>query len=618
MCGILGYASAEPLKEDLVASGVKTLRHRGPDDEGIWWSSDRRVCFGHRRLAIIDLTPGGHQPMVDGHGEIVIAFNGEIYNFTDLKAELSAKGHCFKTASDTEVLLAAYREWDVECLQRLNGMFAFALYDLRKRRLFLARDRAGEKPLYYYRSGSSIGFASELKALLNNADLPRKIDPQALDCYLAFGYVPGERCILQGVSKLAPAHALCFNVDSSACTTWRYWQLPRLAEGASSASHESLLDELEWLLEDSVRRQLVADVPVGVLLSGGVDSSLVTAMASRARGHVKTFTVRFPDVAGYDESQRARLIAGHFDTEHIELKAAPTSVHLLPLLARQFDEPIADSSMIPTYLVSELIRQHCTVALGGDGGDELFGGYGHYRRVLWLQARSRWVPLRLRRKVAATSAALLPVGLRGRNWLQALAYDYASDIPAFEEVFDDTARGRLMNGSRWIAGARGVRSWRMPQTADTLQRATRMDFENYLAEDLLVKVDRASMLNSLEVRAPFLDHRIVEFAFSKVPSSLKATSNNLKVLLKQLCARALPSEFDQNHKWGFSIPLVHWLRRGPWAEFFRAVLLDPEQQLFSKPLVESLLKYHVGRNNGERLFALTMFELWRREYRASL
>jgi len=623
MCGIIGIASRTPVSDrGWLAAGRDAMRHRGPDDAGEWWSVDGCIGLGHRRLAIIDLSAAGHQPMEDAGGDLCIVLNGEIYNFPDLRRELAAKGHAFRSQSDTEVILAAYREWGTDCLSRLNGMFALALYDGRRRRLFMARDRAGEKPLFYALTQGAMRFASELKGLMADPAMARRIDPEALDCYLALGFVPGERCMLQGVKKLPPAHALSFDLESGRSRLWRYWQLPELdAAGAAGVAAEAgLLDELEALLENAVRRQLVADVPVGVLLSGGVDSSLVTAMAVRAAPGVKTFTVRLPGYGRYDETEHARLIARHFGTEHVELEAAESSVDLLPSLARQFDEPMVDSSMIPTYLVSRLIRDHCTVALGGDGGDELFAGYPHYNRLLWMQRNLGRIPRSLRAPVGRAAAALLPVGFKGRNWLQALEVDLEAGLPLLASCFDHRARQELMveQGS-WTLAAEGIREQRIPRTADLLQRATRMDFENYLAEDILVKVDRASMLNSLEVRAPFLDYRLVEFAFSKVPSRLKATATSRKVLPKKLTARLLPPEFDQHRKQGFSIPLASWLQSGSWRGYFRKVLLESDNTLFSRKTLGKLLDGQArGRTNGERLFALVMFELWRREYKASI
>jgi asparagine synthase (glutamine-hydrolysing) len=374
------------------------------------------------------------------------------------------------------------------------------------------------------------------------------------------------------------------------------------------------------LLEDAVRRQLVADVPVGVLLSGGVDSSLVTAMAARNTRGIKTFTVHFPGHRQYDESEHARLIARHFGTEHMELEASDASTDLLPILARQFDEPLVDSSMIPTYLISRLVRDHCTVALGGDGGDELFGGYAHYNRLLWLQEKASRVSRDLRVPIARAAEVLLPIGFKGRNWLQGLGVDFDKGLPLIAAYFDRQARRRLLkDGLIHTLVAEDVRENRIPRSCDLLQRATRMDFENYLAEDILVKVDRASMLTSLEVRAPLLDYRIIEFAFRKVPSYLKATANGRKLLLKKLTSRLLPPAFDQDRKQGFSIPLASWLRAGTWHNFFREVLLGSDDSPFARKALADLLRGQAkGRANSERLFGLVMFELWRREYQVAI
>ena len=615
MCGLVGICSTSRIDDrSWLVAGRDAMAHRGPDDAGEWWSRNGCVGLAHRRLSIIDLSAAGHQPMSDVAGRLTIVFNGEIYNFADLRLELEAKGAMFRSHSDTEVILAAYREWGAECVSRLNGMFAFALYDAEQQVVLLARDRAGEKPLFYHYADGTLRFASELKGLLADPALPRRIEPESLDCYLALGYVPGGRCILQGFNKLPAAHALRFDMKSGLAKVWRYWQLPDLRTSAVP-DEAALLDELESLLQDSVRRQLVADVPVGVLLSGGVDSSLVTAMARRSSSKLKTFTIRFPGHGSLDETEHARLIARHFATEHVELEAQPTTADLLPRLARQFDEPVLDSSMIPTFLVCELVRRHCTVALGGDGGDELFGGYGSYSRLLWMENRLGRVPRPLRSLISMTAERALPVGLKGRNWLQGLGADLQRGLPLVSSFFSPTTRTRLMAAEHgWPLVAEQVMARDVSPRVDLLQRATRTDFSNYLAEDILVKVDRASMLSSLEVRAPLLDYRLIEFAFGKVPSRLKATPREKKTLLKRLTMRVLPPEFDRQRKQGFSIPLARWLRAGAFREMFHEVLLDP-QTMFDRRTVRKLLAgQDRGRSNGERLFGLVLFELWRREY----
>ena len=616
MCGIVGIGGRVPETDRRwLALGRDAMTHRGPDDAGEWWSGDGRVGLGHRRLSIIDLSPLGHQPMHLLERGLSIVFNGEIYNHTQLRDELSGLGFAFRSHSDTEVLLAAYAAWGQECLSHLNGMFAFALYDAPQQKLFLARDRTGEKPLFYRLANGSLQFASELKALLANPANPRRIDVEAMDCYLAMGYVPGERCMLQGYNKLPPAHALRFDLQSGQANVWRYWQLPDLPPTQAPLDDAALLDELETLLEDAVRGQLVADVPVGVLLSGGVDSSLVTAMAMRASSQVQTFTIGFPGQGKLDETEHARLIARHFGTHHTELMAEDATADLLPRLARQFDEPMVDSSMIPTFLVSQLVRQHCTVALGGDGGDELFGGYGHYSRLQWMQQKLGSIPYGIRRGIALSAEKCLPVGFKGRNWAQGLGVDLDNGLPLIASCFDATTRRRLLAANaNWPLVAEAVRKDSVPPNPDLLQRATRMDFANYLAEDILVKVDRASMLSSLEMRAPLLDYRLIEFAFGKVPSRLKATSTEKKILLKRLAARILPPEFDQQRKQGFSIPLGDWLKGGTFRKLFNEVLRDP-QSSFDPGMVDSLLRgQDSGHSNGERLFGLVLFELWRREY----
>jgi asparagine synthase (glutamine-hydrolysing) len=554
--------------------------------------------------------------MWDSAGTTCVILNGEIYNFTALRAEL-APAFTFRSRSDTEVILAAYAAWGTACVEHLHGMFAFALYDTARRRLLIARDRAGEKPLFYRIADGALRFASELKALLADRTLTRRIDPAALDGYLAEGFVAGSTSILQNVHKLPPAHALVWDVDAGQSRIWRYWDLPPAPTAAVDG--RALVDEFDSLLEAAVRRQLVADVPVGVLLSGGLDSSLVTAMAVRTAPAVKTFTVRFPGHGRYDETGHARLIAESFGTEHIELVAEPMTVDLLPRLAEQYDEPIVDSSMLATYLVTRMVRQHCTVALGGDGGDELFGGYATYDRLLRLQRNTAMVPGALRRVVARAGAALVPVGAKPRRWLMQAGADFEREVPFIGCLFDRGTRGRLMQGHRWALVAEQARAARTPGGVDLLDRLTRMDFASYLPEDVLVKGDRASMLNSVEMRAPFLDVRIIEFAFGRVPTSLKATTNGRKILPKALADRILPPAFDRERKQGFSIPIDAWLRSDPWHEFFRGVLLDSQQTLFDHRGVTALLDaQRRGYANGERLFGLAMFELWRRRYGAFL
>ncbi len=615
MCGILGAASTNQIyKREWLCLGRNELSHRGPDASGEWTSSDGRVIFHHQRLAVIDLQKKSNQPMVISDDNYCVIFNGELYNFQEIKLTLMRYGRRFKTNSDTEVLLQAYMQWGNDCVSHFNGMFSFAIYDNYKKTVFLSRDRAGEKPLFYYHDRGNFYFASELKALLKNSELKRNFNLKSLDCYLAFGYVPNDLCILEGFNKLPPAHSMIYCIESGKLQIFEYWKVPEFVQSCLT-SESVLLDELDLLFEDAVNKQLTSDVPVGVLLSGGVDSSLITAYAARSLEKLKTFTVRIPGNKSLDETEHARLIAKHFQTEHIELDAAEVNVDLLPTLAKHFDEPIADSSMIPTFLVSQLVREHCTVALGGDGGDELFGGYGHYSRLLWMQKYLTSIPFWMRKAVGSLSSNILPVGFKGRNWLGALNIDLASGLPLIASQFDRKTRIRLVPTLKNLTvSAENVFLNNTFQNDDLLQRATRTDFKNYLAEDILVKVDRASMANSLEMRAPMLDYRMIEFAFAKVPGSLKANHSEKKVLLKRLTERILPQEFNRHRKQGFSIPLNKWLTTGPSRDFFNDLLINSSCMFDQSTTKKLLLGIDRGRANSERLFSLAMIELWRKEY----
>jgi asparagine synthase (glutamine-hydrolysing) len=555
--------------------------------------------------------------MTDDAANTQIVLNGEIYNYRELRKTLQQKGHTFRTASDTEVLLKSYLEWDVGCLERINGAFAFAIYDSRKHRVFLARDRAGEKPLFYRWSNGRLAFASELKALMLDETLSRRLNPEALDHYLAYGYVPGELCILKDVHKVPPAHALVYDVKGDTMRLWQYWSLPPVVSTGSVAHAEPLLEELADLLEDAVRLQLVADVPVGILLSGGIDSSLITAMAARASsGPVRTFTVAFPGNGSYDEGPYARLVATHFGTRHTELVAESATVDLLPELAKQYDEPLGDSSMIPTYIVSRLIRESCTVAIGGDGGDELFGGYTHYSRVQKLNEWRSLLP-QFAYKAIGRASTVLPLGFRGRSYAASLAMPDVDSWIAPTMQFDVRTRRQLAPSTRHTKGMtpEEYRLWMGRAGTTPLQKMTAADFRTYLPEDILVKVDRASMLASLEVRAPFLDYRIIEFAFGKVPDALRATSTNRKVLLKMLASRLLPAALDLERKQGFSLPLSSWFS-GPWGRYIEEILLAAPSDLYDPRTVRSLLKRKHA--NAQRLFNLAFLELWRREYGISV
>lgn len=612
MCGILGWIGAQRPREEFTQS-LQSLRHRGPDGQGTWTDSVNDVVLGHCRLAIIDLSPSGAQPMTDDTGRWVIVFNGEIYNFGELRRELEEMGMRFHGRSDTEVLLESYKRWGTDCLSRLNGMFAFAIYDkgdeVNPPKLFMARDRAGKKPFYYMHKGGELRFSSELKAL----GYAGSLDLHALNHYLAFGNYPGELCMLQGIRKLLPGHAAIFTPLDGNLRQWEWWTLPAPSPD-SHVSQEALTDVLADLLCDAVRLRLISDVPVGVFLSGGLDSSLVTAAAARVSGtRVKTFTIRVP-TAGFDESIYARTVASHFDTEHYELTADSATLPVLDEMGDRLDEPLADSSIIPTYLVSRLTRQHVTVALGGDGGDELFAGYPHVLKAVVNARKWPTLPKKLWR-LAAKVAAHAPVGLKGRNhvmsWREGPPLARVFGTPYFDayarwQVLSPEARSALANAFE-APERRQAESFK--QLGDLVYALCHFDFATTLIDDYLVKVDRASMMNSLEVRSPFLDVRLVEFAFAKVPPLWKCDGRETRRLQRSLARRWLPSTLDINRKQGFSVPLGAWLREASAAAIWQRLDGLPAG-IFDNDAIAKLIRgHHAGRENASRLFALIMLAM---------
>ncbi|QJR36226.1 asparagine synthase (glutamine-hydrolyzing) [Gemmatimonas groenlandica] len=616
MCGINGTIRFRgTVDRELLGRQRDTMEHRGPDSSGIWFSNDGRVGFGHRRLAIIDLSPGGHQPMIDGETGTVITFNGEIYNYVELRDRLRAKGHVFRTHSDTEVILAAYREWGTDCVAQLGGMFAFALYDESKQRVMLARDRAGEKPLFYRVNDEQFTFASEAKALLADPTCPRRVRAQSLNEYLAYGYVTGENTMFADIRRVAPAGRVVINLATGAIAHDSYWTLPQTALSASSADPEALVEELHELLKASVRRQLMADVPIGVLLSGGVDSSIVTAIAAEVSGsRIRTFTARFPGHGGFDEGPYARMVADHLGTEHIELEAKAADASLLQSLVAQFDDPISDSSMIPTFLVSQEIRKHATVAIGGDGGDELFGGYHRYPVQIQAEQLRARVPRGIRQIAAYSAEMILPVGTPGRGFAKSLAGTSGDGLANAGRIFRADERLQLTDALRSldpndILAPEILRSHAFEDRESALQRATALDFSSYMVDDVLVKVDRASMMSSLEVRAPLLDVDVIEFAFSRVPDSLKADRMNRKLILRRLGQRLLPKRLDLTRKQGFSIPIDAWMKH-EWRDQLDGAQAQAQGLISPKAFETYRGRLDAGLPIGERLYSLLFIQLW--------
>jgi asparagine synthase (glutamine-hydrolysing) len=569
MCGIAGFVDFGGHARELAGRRVRAMTdaipHRGPDADGFYL--DDHAALGHRRLSIIDVA-GGLQPMGTPDGMVQIVFNGEIYNFQPLRRELEALGHGFRTRSDTEVILNAYLQWGDACLERLNGMFAFALWDLRSRRLMLARDRVGEKPLYWTRRGSRVAFASELKALRAGGGCPDEIDPESLDCYFTLGYIPSPRSIYRDVHKLRAAHCLLIGADG--VRERRYWTLS-FAQPRDIGLDEAT-DELAALLDDAVRCRLVSEVPLGAFLSGGLDSSLVVEAMSRLSDRpVITNSVGF-EAREFNELDVARVTAERLGTDHHEALVRPQAAEILPAIAWHFDEPLADSSAVPTWYVCRMARERVTVALSGDGGDEAFGGYTFRYLPHAHESRIRAaVPAAVRSAVFGPAAALwpgsarLPRPLRLKTILGNLAH---GDAEAFyrdlawlrDETRRQVYRGDFLASLQGFTAREAVRPLYSGSDApDAVGRATQTDIQLYMTDDVLAKVDRMSMAHSLEVRCPLLDPAILEFA-ARLPAGVKIAGGRGKMPLRRLAERRLPPEVVNMPKRGFSIPAAQWLR----------------------------------------------------------
>jgi asparagine synthase (glutamine-hydrolysing) len=592
--------------------------HRGPDDEGNVQLDG--VTLGMRRLSIIDVA-GGHQPMHNEDATIWVVQNGEIYNHLELREELVVAGHTFNTQSDTEVLVHGYEQWGEPMVERLNGMFAFAVLDRRQRLLLLARDRMGIKPMHYAIEGDRLVFASELKALLQDPSLRRGIDPTALDEYLAYEFVPSPRSIVRGISKLRPGHVLTWSLADSAARVRRYWaptlNLNRVADRDRSLDEEC--DELRAVLRESVRKELISDVPLGVFLSGGIDSSAVTAMMTQLGGDVKSFSVGFAE-RSFDEAPYGRQVATHLGTDHHELTLEPDMLlGLIPKLPTLLDEPLGDASIIPTYLLSAFTRQHVKVALGGDGGDELFAGYptmqAHRLAGYYLRA-----PQGLRRGVVEPAVRRLPVSrsnlsfdFRAKRFVSGAAHPVAERHQRWMGSFGSEERAAVLSPDLRGALANGSSEVDEYRSLDPLNQALMIDMRLYLENDILVKLDRASMMASLEGRVPLLNNDFVAYA-TGLPLNMKLRGLRSKFLLKRALRGILPDNILRRPKKGFGIPVADWFR-GPLKEQLLAAL-SPErisrEGFFEAGVVGRLIDDHLSgrRDNRKQLWTLFAFEAW--------
>lgn len=623
MCGIAGFVESPETRTPMDAASRQALvhrmcdaiRHRGPDDEGLFVEGE--AALGMRRLSIIDLSTG-HQPIHNEDRTVWIVFNGEIYNFRELRRELEGLGHRFYTGTDTEAIVHAYEQWGTAAIGRLRGMFGLAIWDTRTRALLLARDRVGIKPLHYAEANGRLYFGSEMKSLLCAPDLPRELDLNALNHYLSFLYTPRDGSIFKAIRKLPPGHLL----------TWRdgrthveqYWQFP--AAERFGGSEDEAVERLEDVLTDAVRSHLISDVPLGAFLSGGIDSSLVVGLMARVSGaRVKTFSIGFDEPA-FDELEHARQVAQRFGTDHHECVVQPDAVRLLDRIIGHFDEPFADSSAIPTWYVSEMARRHVTVVLSGDGGDELFGGYDRYVPHPRVAAFDRYSPAPLRR-VAAMAAARLPHGARGKNFLRHVSRDDRGRYLDAIRFFGRDEKPSLLSPD--IAGAVGgsdpeeqlARCFDRYSDLPWPSQMMRFDAETYLPDDVLTKVDRMSMAHSIESRVPLLDNEVIAFA-SDLPASLKIRDERRKHVLKAVAARLLPRAIIERRKQGFGVPLNVWFR-GNLRELFSDTLLSAsalQRGYFQSAFVRRLISEHLAgqRDHNLRLWQLVVFERWHQHY----
>lgn len=646
MCGIAGLCDpsragdADYLQVTARNMG-EALAHRGPDGDGVWVDVSAGTAFAHRRLAIIDVSPTGAQPMISACGRYVITYNGEVYNFAELRTELESVGHRFRGASDTEVILEGCARWGIEpTVRRLVGMFAMAIWDRQTRCLTLVRDRLGIKPLYYSQNGKQLVFGSQPKALRAAGNWTADIAGEAITAFLRFGYVPAPLSIHRGVAKLSPGTILKFDANG-VCSLARYWDIRQVAiDGLTVRSHSVLgdreaEDQLDRLLRDAVRLRMISDVPLGAFLSGGIDSSTVVAlMQAQSNRPIKTFSIGFDDQR-YDESAYAAAVARHLGTEHTAFVVEPDhAIETIPHIPDWYDEPFADSSQIPTYIVSKLARRHVTVSLSGDGGDEVFAGYNRYRWAPRLWRGISFAPKHLRRVLAAaiesvppgvwdSVAAGLPARIRisqgsdkARKVAALLA---ATDIDAVYQTlvsqWNDPSQISQTGAELATPLSDATLACDIPDAAERMQI---LDFMTYLPDDILTKVDRATMAVGLEGRVPLLDHRVVEFSW-RLPPAMKVRGGQAKWLLKRVLARYVPESLTSRPKMGFGIPLAAWLR-GPlrdWAEDLLSPQALADDGIFRIDPIRAIWQGHLQatRSAEYQLWPILMFQAWRRRWR---
>jgi asparagine synthase (glutamine-hydrolysing) len=603
VCGIAGFVGAG--SRDILSEMARRLVHRGPDSQGLFIDPGHAVHFAHRRLSILDIE-GGHQPMLTNDGRLAIVFNGEIYNFRELRQELEASGAVFRSDhSDTETLLLAWDQWRANMFSRLNGMWSFALFDRDRRELILARDRFGKKPLFYWSSGQGFVFASELTAMRAHPSVPSRLCERALRKYFAYGFVPAPLSFVEGVNKLPGGHWMRVSLDTMKVETHRFWEYrPEPFSDRPAGIEQRWTDELRHLLTAAVRRRMVADVPIGSFLSGGVDSSTVSALAIKHVGkdRLKTFSIGFEE-ASFDETAYAMRVAQYIGADHyVERLSADKALEILPDIQARLDEPIADSSILPTYLLCQHARRLVTVAIGGDGADELFAGYDPFKALRYARWYERLVPRPLHRAVSLV-AARLPVShrymsfdFRLKRTLRGLNYRPNLWLPIWMAPLAPSEMESLCRDSLKVEDlfSEAIDIWDNCDSADPVDRTIAYYIRLYLQDDILVKVDRASMLHSLEVRAPFLDIDVVDFA-RRLPANTKVRGATTKWILKQLAKELLPAEVVSRPKQGFGVPIGQWFQDGRLRN-------PPLTQGYNASFFQARLSEHVARATDQRAY----------------
>ena len=645
MCGICGKISLNGnVTEELIRKMCGVLTHRGPDDEGVRVldssalrprsnnilranevSREVKIGLGHRRLSIIDLSPAGHQPMSNEDGTIWIVLNGEIYNFPELKSALEKKGHRFRSRTDTEVVIHLYEEKGADCVKDLRGMFSFAIWDQKKERLFIARDRIGKKPLFYIYKNQTLTFASEIKAILQDPEVNAEVNKPAITDYLSYGYTPTPETMFKGIMKLPPAHFMIY--EKGNIRLEKYWELDFSKK--LKLSEKDYCDKTMDLLEECTKIRLISDVPLGAFLSGGIDSSAVVYMMSKLSSKpVKTFSIGF-DNKEYSELKYAKVIADRFKTDHHEYIVKPDAIELLPKLVWHYNEPYADSSALPSYYVAKMTRQEVAVALNGDGGDECFGGYERFMAARYAELINK-APIPFKKKIIEAIIKRIPESLefkdskaRLRRFMVELSKSYRERHYNWMAIFNNYEKNNLFSNefNKEISGKNSFsyldKAFNECGSPDIVDKVMCADIKTNLLDDLLVKMDIATMANSLEGRSPFLDHKMMEFC-AAMPSAMKIKGTKLKYILKKALSKALPKEILSRGKMGFGVPLDSWFR-GELKDYSYGILMSDKslnRGYFKKESVKKLLDDHVAAraNNGARIWSLLFLELWHRMF----